>query len=84
MSSCSNIAGATASSYKLTSNDVGHTVVVAVTATNAGGSGKASSGATGTVASVGAGGADEHRAAESQWHDRRRPDADGHGRLLDG
>jgi hypothetical protein len=49
--SCSNVAGATASSYKLTSSDVGHTVVVAVTATNAGGSGKASSGATGTVTS---------------------------------
>jgi hypothetical protein len=46
---CANIGGATSSSYKLASGDVGHTVRVAVTASNAGGSAKASSAATGTV-----------------------------------
>ncbi len=43
---CSNIGGATSSTYQLMSGDVGHTVKVVVTATNAGGSGKASSAAT--------------------------------------
>ncbi len=47
--SCSNVSGATSSSYKLASGDVGHTLRVVVTATNAGGSTKASSAATGTV-----------------------------------
>jgi len=47
--SCSNISGATSTSYKLTSSDVGHTVRVVVTATNAGGSAKASSAATAKV-----------------------------------
>ncbi len=47
---CANIGGATASSYKLVSGDVGHTLRVAVTASNAGGSTKASSAASGTVA----------------------------------
>ncbi len=46
---CANIAGATSSSYKLSAGDVGHTVRAAVTASNAGGSAKASSAATGTV-----------------------------------
>ncbi len=36
--SCSTISGATSSSYTLASGDVGHTIRVAVTATNAGGS----------------------------------------------
>jgi hypothetical protein len=47
--SCSNVSGATASSYKLAASDVGHTLRVVVTATNAGGSGSASSAATATV-----------------------------------
>jgi hypothetical protein len=49
--SCSNIAGATVSSYKLASTDVGHRIDVVVTASNAGGSASATSAATGTVAS---------------------------------
>ena len=47
--SCTNISGATASTYKLTATDVGHTIRAAVTATNAGGSGKATSAQTTTV-----------------------------------
>jgi hypothetical protein len=46
---CSNVSGATGSSYKLVSGDVGHTLRVAVTATNAGGSTQASSAATSVV-----------------------------------
>ena len=46
---CSNITGATSASYKLAAGDVGHTLRVVVTATNAGGSGKASSAASATV-----------------------------------
>ncbi len=46
---CSEISGATSSNYKLTASDVGHTVRVVVTATNAGGSGRASSDATEVV-----------------------------------
>jgi hypothetical protein len=49
-SSCSNISGATAASYTLASSDVGDTVDVIVTATNAGGSGSATSAQTQTVA----------------------------------
>jgi hypothetical protein len=48
--SCSSIGGATSSSYKLAAGDVGHTVRVVVTASNAGGSGEATSAATATVA----------------------------------
>ena len=47
--SCANISGATGSSYKLVAGDVGHTVVVVVTAMNEGGSGTASSSATSVV-----------------------------------
>jgi len=47
---CANISGATASTYKLASGDVGHTLRVVVTASNAGGSTPASSAATGVVA----------------------------------
>jgi hypothetical protein len=47
--SCSNIVGATASTRVLASSDVGHTLVVVVSATNAGGTGEATSAATGTV-----------------------------------
>ena len=47
--SCTNVAGATASSYKLTAGDVGHTLRVVVTASNAGGSGEATSAASATV-----------------------------------
>ncbi|HYM55885.1 MAG TPA: choice-of-anchor R domain-containing protein, partial [Solirubrobacteraceae bacterium] len=46
---CLDVAGATASSYKLTAGDVGGTLRVAVTATNATGSGSATSSATATV-----------------------------------
>jgi hypothetical protein len=47
---CSNVSGATASSYNPVSGDVGHTLRVMVTASNAGGSARASSAASGTVA----------------------------------
>jgi hypothetical protein len=46
---CANIAGATSTSYTLTSNDVGDTVRVIVTATNAGGSTPATSAQTSAV-----------------------------------
>ena len=48
-SSCSNISGATATTYVLQSSDVGDTIDVVVTATNAGGSGQATSAKTATV-----------------------------------
>jgi hypothetical protein len=54
--SCSNISGATSSSYTLTASDVGATVMAAVTATNAGGSASASSAATAVVAALPTGG----------------------------
>jgi hypothetical protein len=47
--SCVSIAGATSSSRQLVAGDVGHTLRVVVTASNAGGSAKASSAATATV-----------------------------------
>jgi hypothetical protein len=47
-----NIAGATSASYTLAGSDVGHTIVVRVTATNAGGSGSADSAATGVVSAA--------------------------------
>ncbi|MGO9761414.1 MAG: hypothetical protein ACLP1Q_09185 [Solirubrobacteraceae bacterium] len=46
---CTNIGGATSATRKLTASDVGHTMRVVVTASNAGGSGKATSAATATV-----------------------------------
>ncbi|MDQ3933992.1 MAG: hypothetical protein M3340_05105 [Actinomycetota bacterium] len=46
---CTDIPGATGSSYTLGSGDVGHTIVVVVTATNPFGSESAASGATGRV-----------------------------------
>ena len=49
-SSCSNIAGASQSTYTLTSGDVGHTLRSVVTAANAGGSAAASSAPTSVVA----------------------------------
>ncbi len=49
--SCSNISGATASSYTLTANEVGDTVRAVVTGTDAGGSASATSNQTATVAS---------------------------------
>ena len=51
-SSCTNITGATASSYTLTSGDVNHTMRAVITATNAGGSNSATSAATALVAST--------------------------------
>ncbi|HEY3758592.1 MAG TPA: hypothetical protein VGL37_02435 [Solirubrobacteraceae bacterium] len=50
--SCTNISGATTSSHKLTATDVGETIRVVVTATNAGGSQSATSTATATVAAT--------------------------------
>ena len=50
-SNCAAVAGATGSTYALASVDVGSTLRVAVTATNAGGSGSSVSAATGMVAS---------------------------------
>ena len=47
--SCANITGATSSSYTLPASDVGHTIRVVVTATNAGGSTPATSPQTATV-----------------------------------
>ena len=47
---CTTISGATANSYTLTANDVGHTVRATVTATNAGGSAPATSAQTAVVA----------------------------------
>jgi hypothetical protein len=49
---CTNIAGATSSSYLLSSTDVGDTIRVLVTATNAAGSGAATSGPTAMVAAL--------------------------------
>ncbi|MGA2455221.1 MAG: hypothetical protein ABSG93_17050 [Solirubrobacteraceae bacterium] len=46
---CANVSGATSATYKLSASDVGHTLRVVVTATNAGGSTKATASATGTV-----------------------------------
>ena len=51
--SCTNISGATSSSYTLTSNDAGDTLRVIVTATNTGGSTPATSNQTTTIASSG-------------------------------
>ena len=48
--SCTKISGATTSTHKLTTSDVGHTLTVVVTATNAGGSTPATSPATATIA----------------------------------
>ena len=47
--SCANISGATSSSYTPVAGDVGHTLVVRVTATNAGGSATATSAARSVV-----------------------------------
>jgi hypothetical protein len=47
--SCSNVSGATSATYKLAAADVGHTMRVVVTASNAVGSAKASSAATAIV-----------------------------------
>ena len=55
-SGCGSIAGATSSAYTLQASDVGDTIRVVVTATNAGGSGSATSGATAVVASSGGAG----------------------------
>ena len=55
-SACSNISGATGSTYTLGSSDVGKTVDVVVTASNAGGSGSATSAQTATVTAASSGG----------------------------
>ncbi len=51
-SSCTNISGATASTYTLGGSDVGSTVDVVLTASNAAGSANATSAKTGTVSAV--------------------------------
>jgi Right handed beta helix region len=53
---CSDIPGATSSSYTLTSGDVGHTIRSVVTASNSAGSASATSAATAAVAASGGGG----------------------------
>ncbi len=70
--SCSSIGGATASSYKLTASDVGHTLRVVVSASNAGGSTPATSAATATVL---ARGSHEYGTAHRERVCRRRPNA---------
>ncbi len=55
-SSCTNISGATASSYTLQSSDVGDAIDVVATASNAGGSGSATSARTATVTAASSGG----------------------------
>jgi hypothetical protein len=50
---CSNISGASSSSYTLGTGDVGHTIDVVVTASNAGGSTSATSNPTAVVSSSG-------------------------------
>jgi large repetitive protein len=57
-SACSDISGATSSSYTLQSSDVGDTIDVVVRATNAGGSASATSAKTGTVSAVSGSGCD--------------------------
>jgi hypothetical protein len=52
---CSNISGATASSYTIVSGDAGDTIVVIVTAYNAGGQASQTSAPTGTVPGGGGG-----------------------------
>lgn len=54
-STCSNIAGATSSSYTLTASDVGDTVQAVVTASNAAGSASQSSSPTATITASDAG-----------------------------
>ncbi|HTY97747.1 MAG TPA: hypothetical protein VMB91_11950, partial [Solirubrobacteraceae bacterium] len=49
---CSEITGASSSSYRLTASDVGHTIRVVVTASNAGGSTSASSAASAVVSAA--------------------------------
>lgn len=51
--SCSNISGATSSTYTLQAGDVGDTIVVVVTGTNGGGNATAASSATSVVGSSG-------------------------------
>jgi hypothetical protein len=53
---CTDIGGATSSSYTLAAGDVGHTIRVVVNASNAGGSTPATSAATAAVTSGGGGG----------------------------
>ncbi len=77
---CSDIAGATGTTYALTAADIGATIRVRVTATNAAGSAGATSGATGEVD---AGRADEHRAAHDLRHAAPRGDALRHDRDVD-
>ena len=63
--SCANIAGATASTYALVAADVGSTIRVVVTGTNAAGNSSATSSQTAVVA---AGAAGQHGAADDLRH----------------
>ncbi len=60
-SSCSNVSGATSSSYVLQSSDVGKTIDVVVTASNGGGSASKASAQTGVVTSASTGGGGGHQ-----------------------
>ncbi len=81
--SCGSIAGANSFRYTVGSADVGHTLRVVVTATNADGNGSATSRPTGTVSASGhaPGG---HAAAQPLGDDAAELDADGRPRRLDG
>ena len=54
---CAAISGATSASYRVTSNDVGHRIRIAVTATNSVGSSTVTSGATAVTVAAGPAGA---------------------------
>ena len=81
---CTNITGATGSSYTLTANDVGNTIRAVVTASNAGGSSPAQSATTATVTAPPPPAAPtQHRGAGDQRHRSTGQDADHHQWLVD-
>ena len=81
---CTNISGATSSTYTLTSNDVGDTMRVVVTATNTGGSTPATSNQTATIAVAPPAAAPTNTALPSDQRDHHPgPDPDRRQRLLD-
>ena len=82
-SSCADISGATNSTYALVSGNVGDTIDVIVTATNAGGSTTATSAKTATVSAAPPGQAVQHCRSHDQRHRPTRPDADRRPRTVD-
>ena len=78
---CTNISGASSSSYQLAASDVGHTMRAVVTATNAGGSASATANATGAVARAPADG-DLHVLAQQPSDRTGRPFGRGWVELL--